>query len=361
MISKSRFLIVVAVLALAGCAGVPGDGAPSSLPAGALQSSVLKPGTVFVAIGEGALPGSVVFSAPPYTSRGETRPSQSPLAVALTQDDALIVADDADAAPLSIIRPPYVGPPKTIARFSWAGGMALDKSGNIFLAQARMPNSRSSYIKEYRAPDYARSVRFASSTNRSITSVTALPDGELAVGGVLSGPHDTFLPGSLDIYRAPFTHGAKIAALPFVQAMTVVPNGLIVLVCSQCYGNASSGSYLALVAPPYTSVTKILATMPNVSATSVASSPAGDVFVNQGGVLYHYAPPYSKDLKLSKTSGVLEGAVATGPSGDLFFGSTSQPGIDGSFTIFRLPAPYGGKPQALFSTPGVPGGITVSR
>jgi hypothetical protein len=333
---------------------------PSSSGAGlpALHTSVLKPGTLFVAVGDGTLPGSVVFSSPPYASRGETAPTRSPLAVGLTKDDGLIVAPDSDDAPLWLIQPPYDVQPKTIATFSWGGGMALDESDDIFLAQKKNLDGRASYVMEYEAPDYAQSRRFASSTNQFITSLEALPGGMLAVGSLRNGPHRSLLPGSLNIYRPPFSKSTRIASLQFVAAMTVVPAGLIVAVCPRCDGGTFT-SYLALVAPPYTAVTRILARLPRKAlATAVASSPQGDIFVNEDAVLYHYAPPYAEAEKLSNTSGVLEGATATDATGNLFFGSTVQPV---GFTIFRLPVPYTGKPQPLFSTPGIPAGMILSR
>ena len=170
---------------------------------------------------------------------------------------------------LSIVKPPYTGQPSTIANVFWAGGMALDQSDDIFLAQGIAPRSKITYFKEYLAPDYTQSVRFATSKQRFITAVTALPNGLLAVGSVRNGPNDTSLPGNLTIYSPPYTKApTRIAALTFVSAMTVVPKGLIVVVCSQCF-TQSGGAYLALVAPPFTSVTKILAKLPNVTAPAI--------------------------------------------------------------------------------------------
>jgi hypothetical protein len=357
---KAHLLTVAAFLALASCSGARAGLPPSSYAAGlpALHTSALQPGTLFVAVGDGMLPGYVVFSSPPYTSQGETAPTRSPLAIALTKSGALIVAPDWIDAPLWLIQPPYDVRPKTIATFSWGGGMALDENGNIFLAQKRDLNGRASYLMEYDAPDYAASRRFASSTNQFVTSVEALPGGLLAVGTLINGPHRSLLPGSLNIYRPPFSKSTKIASLRFVAAMTVVPTGLIVAVCPRCDGSTLS-SYIALVAPPYTAVTKILARLPKKAiATGIVSSPEGDIFVNEDAVLYHYAPPYAKAERLSNTSGVLGGATATDAEGNLFFGSTVQPV---GFTIFRLPVPYTGKPQPLFSTPGIPAGMILSR
>lgn len=336
----------------------------SSLPAGdapASRSSLPKPGTLFVAVFAGALPGSVAISAPPYTTQGGTYPILAPVNVALTKNDALIVAANTpSSSPLSIIKPPYTEQPSTIARVFWAGGMALDQNDDIFLAEGTSPRSNSTYLKEYLAPDYTRSVRFGADTGRFIGAVKALPHGALAIGSVRNGPHNSSLAGSLAIYHPPYTQPpTTIADLPFVQAMTVVPKGLIVVVCSPCYGNKVDGTYLALVAPPFTKVTKVLATLPNVSATSVTSNVAGDVFVTQDAVLYRYLPPYSKGERLAKTSEVLE-SMTTAPNGDLFYGALN-PGGPGQFAIERLPAPYTGQPQTLFTIFGPPGEMTVSK
>ena len=359
---KTRFLYAVTILAFASCSGIQASAPPpqpAALPA--LRSAALKPGTIFVAVGDGTLPGSVVFSSPPYTVRGETAAERSPLAVALTKSDSLIVAPYSDDGALWLVPPPYDVQPKTIASFSWGGGMALDDNDNIFLAQRRTVNARSSYLVKYDAPGYTHARRFAASTNRFVTAVKTLPGGALAVGSQLNGPRRSLLAGSLDIYRPPFTKSTKIASLQFVQAMTVVPAGLIVAVCPPC-SNIASRSYLALVAPPYTSVTKIFARLPSkVFASAVTSSPTGDVFVNEGGVLYRYAPPYTKVQPLTNTSGVLEAATATDANGNLFFGSTTQSGVCGGFTIYRLPAPYTAQPTAIFCTPGIPAGMILSR
>jgi hypothetical protein len=356
-----RVLMVVAIAAVSGCSGTRGGGVASSIPAGdapALHSSLPKPGTLFAAIFAGALPGSVVISAPPYTGHGATDPIRGPVNVALTKSGSLVVAGTGDSAVLSIVKPPYTGQPSTIASVFWAGGMALDQSDDIFLAQGIAPRSKITYFKEYLAPDYTQSVRFATSKQRFITAVTALPNNLLAVGSVRNGPNDTSLPGTLTIYSPPYTKApTRISALTYVSAMTVVPKGLIVVVCSQCF-TQSGGAYLALVAPPFTSVTKILAKLPNVTAPAITSTAAGDIFVKQDTLIYRYAPPYSKGQKLSNSSLALE-TMATAPKGDLFFGARNSNGF--SFTIDKLSAPYTGQPQVLFTVFGPPAQMTVSK
>lgn len=352
----------MALAAVSGCAGNRTDGLASSVPAGvapAARAAVPKPGTLFAAIFAGSLPGAVAFSAPPYATHGASAPIRGPVNVALTKSGALVVAGNADPGSLSIIAPPYTGQPVTIATDFWAGGMALDQNDDIFLAQGTAPRSSATYLKEYLAPDYTHSVRFGTHTGRFISAVTALPDDAIAVGSMHNGPHDSTLPGSLEIYHPPYTKPpTTIANLRFVQAMTVVPKGLIVVICAQCSGSKAEGTYLALVAPPFTSVTKVLAKLPNVSATSITSTAAGDIFVKQDTLIYRYAPPYSKGEKLPNTSLALE-TMATAPNGDLFFGARASAGIQ--FAINKLPAPYTGQAQTLFTAFGPPAQMTVSK
>ena len=120
----------------------------------------------------------------------------------------------------------------------------------------------------------------------------------------------------------------------------------------------SGGAYLALVAPPFTSVTKVLAKLPGVTAPAITSTATGDIFVKQDALIYRYAPPYAKGKKLPNTSLALE-TMATAANGDLFFGARGSNGL--SFTINRLPAPYTGQPQVLFSAFGPPAQMTVSK
>jgi hypothetical protein len=364
----SRVLIVAAMVAISGCSGVRGDGSATSLPAGvaaATRSSLPKPGTFFGTVFAGSLPGSVVFAAPPFAKFGSTGPLQGPVNMALTKKDALIIASAptpiASSGPLSIIQPPYTGAPATIAKVFWAGGMVLDQNDDVILAQGTKARSNRTYFKEYLAPDYTKSVRFGEVTGRYIGSMVALPNGAFAVGSVRNGPHDTSLPGNLAIYRPPYTQPPTIlAGLPFVTAMTVVPAGLIVAVCPQCYSSKAGGSYLALVAPAFKSVTKVLVRLGNVAAEGITSNAAGDIFVKQAGTqgsfLYRYASPYSKGFELANTTGALE-SMTTAPNGDLFFGALGA----GHFVIDRLPAPYTGQPQTIYTPFGPPGQMTVAK
>jgi hypothetical protein len=348
-----------------GCASIGAQHTVSSLPAAAAaapatRSTVPQPGTLFVDIFAGALPGSIEFTAPPYTSGGSTQALQTPVNIALTRSNALIVVANATPGPLSIIRPPYTGNPVTIDRVFWAGGMALDQNDDIFLAERTGPHSDATYLEEYLAPDYKHSITFSPEKGRYIGSVLALPNGLLAVGSVRDGAQRSSLPGNLAIYRPPYTHRpVKIAALSYVSAMTVVPEGLIVAVCAQCYSSKAGGTYLALVAPPYTAVTKVLVTLPNVSASAMTSTALGDVFVKQDSWLYRYRPPYSKGEKLPKTAGALE-SMTTAANGDLFFGALSE-GNQGQFAVDTLSSPYTAEPHTIFNAFGPPTQMTVAR
>jgi hypothetical protein len=358
--------MVITVAAFSGCAGIRGDGSAGSLPTGdaaAARSALPKRGTLFAAIFAGSLPGSVIFSAPPYVANGSTQPLRGPVNVALTKNDSLIVAGTAlsTTAPLAVIEPPYTGLPTTVANVFWAGGMALDQNDDIFLVQRPGLHSNFTYFMEYLAPAYTKSIRFGGDHGRYIGSITALPNGALAVGSVRDGPHDSSLPGSLAIYHPPFNRApSTIADLKFVSAMTVVPEGLIVLVCGECFGVKAAGTYIALVAAPYTSRTKVLVDLPNVTAPSLTSTAGGDIFVKQDGILYRYAPPYSKGEALPKTAGALE-SMTTAPNGDLFFGSTTGTGPRGQFAINVLHAPYTAQPQTIYPAFAPIAGMAVSK
>jgi hypothetical protein len=263
------------------------------------------------------------------------------------------------AAPLSIIKPPYTGDPSTIATYFWAGGMALDRDENVYLAEGIGPSSDFNYITKYLAPDYKRSIRFGAEHGRYIGSIATLPNGWLAVGSVRNGAHDTTAPGDLDIYHSPLQHPAGIDSLQYVSAMTLVPAGLIVVECPICYGVKKADTYIALVASPFTKVSKVLVKLPGVTASAVTSGLRGDIFVKQDALIYHYAPPYSKGVQLAKTAGSLESMIVT-PNGDLFYGSTTAQGPHGQFGVEKLPSPYTGQPQTAFTAFGPIGGMAVS-
>jgi hypothetical protein len=242
--------------------------------------------------------------------------------------------------------------------------MVLDQNDDILLAQGTKARSAQTYFVEYLAPDYTHTVRFGAETGRYIGTMLALPNGTLAVGSVRTGPNNTSLPGNLAMYSPPYTQRPQIlAGLPFVTAMTVVPQGLIVAVCPSCYSSKAGGSYLALVPPPFRSVSKVLVKLGNVAADGITSTAAGDIFVKQdsakGSFLYRYAPPYSKGEVLAKTSGALE-SMTTGPNGDLFFGALGIGG-GGHFLIDRLRAPYTGQPRSIYSVFGPPGQMAVVK
>lgn len=366
-----RAFIIAALVAVSGCAGLRGDGWASSLPAGVsatARSTSPKPGTLFATVFAGSLPGSVVFSAAPFSKWGSTAGLQAPVNMALTKSDALIIASAptplASSGPLSIIQPPYTATPTTIAKVFWAGGMALDQNDDIVLAQGTKPQSDRTFFVEYLAPDYTHTERFGDATGRYIGSMLALPNGAFAVGSVRNGPHDASLPGNLAIYRPPYAQAPSVLDdLPFVSAMTMVPQGLIVAVCPSCYSRKAGGSYLALVAPPFRSVTRVLVKLGDVGVEGLTSTAAGEVFAKQsdtqGNFLYHYAPPYSKGVELAKTAEALE-SMTTAPNGDVFFGALGTGG-GGHFLINRLRAPYTGKPQTILTTFGPPGQMTVVK
>jgi hypothetical protein len=364
-----RILIAAVMVAVSGCTGIHGDGPAASLPAAAsaaMRSSLPKPGTFFGTVFAGSLPGAVVFAAPPYTKWGSTGGIQAPVNMALTKNDAMIIVSAptpiASHGPISIIQPPYTGAPTTIANIFWAGGMVLDQNDDILVAQGVKPlDSDRTFFKEYLAPDYTRSVRFGDDSGRYIGAMLALPDGALAVGSVRNGPHDSALPGNLSIYHPPYTDPPTVLGrLPFVTAMTVVRAGLVVAVCPSCYSSKAGGTYLALVAPPFKSVTKVLVKLGDVAAEGITSNAAGDIFVKQastqGSFLYRYAPPYAKGVELAKTTGASE-AMTTAPNGDLFYGARGT----ANFVINRLPAPYTGQPQTIYSAFGPPGQMTVVK
>jgi hypothetical protein len=355
-----RVLMGAAIAALSGCASLQGAGSAGSLPIEQAAARATFPkGTLFVAIFAGSLPGQVVFSTPPYKKQGATGPIKGPARVALTKDGSLIVASiSTTAAPLSIIKPPYTGTPTQIAAYFWAGGMSMDANDNIFLAEGKAPQSSFNYIAEYLAPGYAKSVQFGGAHGRYITAMTTLPNGALAVGSVRPGPKNSTTPGNLAIFASASHHRTNIAALKYISAMALVPQGLIVVECPECYEVKDPDTYIALVAPPYTKVTKVLAKLPNVQAEAMTSSATGDIFVKQDTVLYYYTPPYSKGLQLAKTAGVLESMIVA-PNGNLFYGSTTGTGPQGQFAINQLPAPYTAQPQTIFSAFGPPGGMAI--
>lgn len=361
-----RVLVVIALAAVSGCAGIQGGGQASSLPANnaaVAHAAQPKPGTLFAAIFAGSLPGSVVFSAPPYTTQGSTQPIRGPVNIALTKSGSLVVASTtlSTAAPLSVYLPPYTGLPTTVANVFWAGSMVLDQNDDIFLVQKPGLHSNFTYFMEYLAPNYTKSIRFAGDHGRYIGSMIALPDGGIAVGSVRDGPKNSTLPGNLAIYHAPFGRPPiTIPSLKFVTGMTVVPQGLIVLVCPICYSVKAPGTYLALLTSPYTSKPKVLLTLPNVTAPALTSNFLGDLFVKQDTTLFTYAPPYSKGKELPLTAGALE-SMTTAPNGDLFFGSTTGTGPRGQFAINILPAPYTAQPQTIYSAFGPIAGMTVSK
>ncbi len=242
--------------------------------------------------------------------------------------------------------------------------MVLNQNDDILLAQGAKPQSNRTYFEEYLAPDYTHTVRFGDATGRYIGSMQALPDGALAVGSVRTGPHNSRLPGSLAIYRPPYTQPPKVLTrLPFVTAMTVVPEGLVVVVCPSCYSSKTGGSYIALVPPPFRSVTKVLVRLGNFSAEGMTSTATGDIFVEQdskrGAFLFRYAPPYSKGEELAETTGALA-SMTTSPNGDVFFGGLGSGGA-GHFLINRLSPPYTGQPQTIDTILGPPGQMAVVR
>jgi hypothetical protein len=360
-IRMGRVLTAAAIAALSGCAGLHGDGSAVSLPAqqAATAQATFPKGTLFVAIFAGSLPGQVVFSTPPYGKEGATQGIKGPSKVALTKNGSLVVASiSTTAAPLYIIKPPYIGTPIPIVSYFWAGGMTMDQNDNIFLAEGKSPQSFFNYIAEYLSPGYTKSVHFGAERGRYITAMTTLPNGALAVGSVHRGPKNSSLPGNLAIYASGSHHATEIPILKFVSAMAVVPQGLIVVECPECFEVKSPNTYLALIAPPYNHVTKILAKLPNVQAEAIASSATGDIFVKQDTLLYHYTAPYTNGVQLPNTAGVLESMIVA-PNGDLFYGSTKGVGPQGQFAINQLPAPYTGQPLTPFSAFGPPGGMAI--
>jgi hypothetical protein len=339
---------------------VPAGSAAAARSATA-SSAATKPGTLFVAVFAGSLPGSVIFSTPPYKQQDVTEPLIGPSKVGVTKSGSLIVASVtlSSPAPLSIIEPPYTGAPVTITKYFWAGGMVMDPSENVYRAEGIAPRSDFNYLTKYLAPDYKRSIRFGGERGRYIGAMAALPGGALAVASVRNGAHDTTEPGTVEIYPSPLQRPTVIHSLQYVSSMTLVPEGLIVLECPKCYGLKKANTFLALLAPPYTSVTKVLAKLPGVTASSVVAGLNGDIFVKEDTMIDHFAPPYAKGVPLPNTVGAMESMIVT-PNGDLFYGSTEGDGPHGQFAVDKLAAPYTGRSETAFTSFGPIGGMAVS-
>jgi hypothetical protein len=369
-ISTQRLFIAVALAgAIAGCSGMRPDGSANTsaggpLPAAASPalSSLPKPGTLFASIFAGSLPGTVAISQPPYSKEGGTYPIRGPVNIALAENGALIVATTSlfsSPSPLYIIRSPYNSPPKVIDQAYWAGDMVLDQNDDIFMAQKPGHKAVQTFFKEYLAPTYTKSIQWGELGGRYVSKMAALPNGLIAVGSVREGKQNATLPGELTIYHPPYKGAAtRISSLQFVTAMTVVPKGLIVLVCASCFGSTAGGTYLALVAPPYKTATKLATIASDIPADGMTSSAAGDIFVKEGSTLYHYTAPYSKGVELTNATSALE-SMAVAPNGDLFYGALNGTGPHGQFAVNRLKAPYSGEPTAIFGAFGPPGQMAV--
>lgn len=336
MTSPMRCVRLLTLILLAACSSSGSSTSPGApLPAlnGMPRASA---STIFLS----ETGGEVAFSTTPYTSWSVISSSTVSLAslipIAFNKHKVLFVGTDANPGAVYSFAPPYTGGPHTQGALIDVLSMAVDTSDNLWVGA-------DDNLYRFKKPSYKGALIARSILSTNPQAIVALPSGQIAVSAV----KDTsgFAAGSVDIFTPKrgklVLH--KIKTVPYPESLILDrKKDLIVTSCSSCFSQGQTNDEIALIAPPYTKLTRVIAKIPYTDFLAMAIAPNGDLFVVQSTGVVRYPEPYKKGHATSVTAAE---ALDVDNAGNLIYSNASL--------VYVLPPPYKGTPKQIYTGNGL--------
>lgn len=337
MTSAVRYVRLLTLILLAACS----SGGSSTFPGAPLPALNRMPGASASTIFLSETGGEVAFASTPYTSWSVISSSTVSLAslipIALTKHKLLFVGTDANPGAVYSFAPPYTGGPHKQGALIDVLSMAVDTSDNLWVGA-------DDNLYRFKKPSYKGALIARSILSTNPQAIVALPTGQIAVTAVkdtISG----FAAGAVDIFtpkRGKFVLH-KIKTVPYPESLILDrKKNLIVTSCSSCFSQGQTNDEIALIAPPYTRLTRVIAKTPYTDFLGMAMAPNGDLFVIESSGVVRYPEPYKKGHRTSATSAL---ALDVDNAGNLIYSNASL--------VYVLPQPYKGTPKQIYSGSGL--------
>ncbi len=332
-----RHVRLLTLILLAACSS---NGA-STFPAAPSQALVGTPATPASTIFLSMTGGGVAFATTPYQTWSVMSSSRYSLTglipIVLTKHQLLFTGTDANPGAVYSFAPPYTGEPRKRGVLADVLTMTVDPSDNVWVGA-------DDNLYRFKKPSYsgARIARSMLFTNPQ--AIVALPTGQIATTAVKDTVNG-FEPGAVDIFtssRGEFVRRA-IKTVAYPESLIVDRNkDLIVTSCSSCFSLGQTADEIALIAPPYTKLTRVIAKVPYTDVSGMATAANGDLFVIQGTAVVLYPEPYKRGHATSVSSAE---ALDVDNAGNLIYSNGSS--------VYMLPPPYKGTPTQIYSGNGL--------
>lgn len=325
-------LVLVAACSSTGSSTFPGAPLPALDRAPNASAS-----TIFIS----ETGGAVAFASTPYTAWSVISSSTYSLLdlipIALTKHRLLFAGTDANPGAVYSFAPPYTDGPRRRGVLVDVLAMAVDSSDNVWVCA-------DDNLYRFKKPSYSgtRIARSLFCTNPQAT--VALPTGQIAVTAV-KDTSNGFAAGAVDVFtnkRGKFVLH-KIKSVPYPESLILDrKKNLIATSCSSCFSAGQTDDEIALIAPPYTKLTRVIAKVPYTDMLGMAMAPNGDLFVIESNAVFRYAEPYKTG---KATSVAYAEALDVDGAGNLIYSSGG--------VVYLLPPPYKGAPRQIYSTSSI--------
>ena len=331
-----RHARLLSLIFLAACSSNASRAFPAAPSAALVRTPAASASTIFL----GMSGGGVAVATTPYQTWRVISSSKylltSLIPIALNKHGLLFTGTDANPGAVYSFAPPYTGEPRRNAVLVDVLAMTVDPSDNVWVAA-------DDNLYRFKKPSYtgARIAHSVLVTNPQ--GIVALPTGQIAATAVkdVSG----FKPGAVDIFtlsQGKFVRHA-IKTVPYPESLIVDrKKDLIVTSCSSCFSGGQTDDEIALIAPPYTKLTRVIAKLPYTDVSGMALAPNGDLFVIQGTAVFRYPEPYKKGIA---TSAAYAEALDVDNAGNLIYSNASL--------VYILPPPYKGTPTQIYTANGL--------